>query len=903
MSDSSNNGRTRREFLRDTTLGGVGISLCGLGTAKGSEEAAAVAQTSPSTGKAIAPVALNWLGGSAPLTAAGVSWGVPFAWGAVRGDQQFHVETNDGKSLPTQSWPLAYWPDGSLKWTGLSIAGDPGITGPLSAVAGAGDAPAAPILVKKDFRKIRISTGPLVCLIPTEGPNLIDSLTIEGREIARAGRLVALREDRTHQEKGWLRQENYVSRIDDVTVEQSGPVRAVVRIKGMHASSDPARAWLPFIVRLYFTAGVNSIQMVHSFVFDGDAQNDFIKGLGVAFTVPFREEKQNRHVRVAADGDGVWGEPVLMAPGYREVLVSGARAMNQDQLLGKRIPALESMTPKNKAAFESIAVWDGFKLAQLGSDSFAFHKRTGSPSSWLKVFAGDRARGCVFLGDVTGGLAVGVKKFWEKYPSSIEINGATTDAAEMNVWFWTPDAAAMDLRHYDTIGHDGKISYEDHTPGFSTPTGVANTNELTLWALSETPANETVAALAKTANEPPLIICQPEYYHATQTLGVWSLQDRSQPVTAEVEKQLDSAFAFYQGEVDRRRWYGFWDFGDVMRTYDSLRHTWMYDIGGHAWDNTELMPNVWLWFSFLRTGRADIFRFAEAMTRNTSEVDVYHLGEFVGLGSRHNVSHWGCGAKEARISEAFLKRFYYYLTTDERTGDLMRETLDVDHTVDRIQPLRKEVTRGSTPIVRIGPDWLAFASNWMTEWERTQNTKYRDYILTGMKCIGAMQEQFLTLQGYRYDSKTKELFDIGKPNNPQTEFIDLFAGDQIAMDLIKLIPCPSFDDAWNALMTKWATDPGMKGYTKMRICGYVANLKHDEGLKNQAWDLLKESVADNGRNPIPKNPVLIQGPAVPEPVEEVVGINTPGVSQWAINVITTMEYAREFAAAQPSGVA
>ena len=38
------------------------------------------------------------------------------------------------------------------------------------------------------------------------------------------------------------------------------------------------------------------------------------------------------------------------------------------------------------------------------------------------------------------------------------------------------------------------------------------------------------------------------------------------------------------------------------------------------------------------------------MTRNTSEVDVYHLGQFVGLGSRHNVSHWGCGAKEARIS-------------------------------------------------------------------------------------------------------------------------------------------------------------------------------------------------------------------------------------------------------------
>ena len=40
------------------------------------------------------------------------------------------------------------------------------------------------------------------------------------------------------------------------------------------------------------------------------------------------------------------------------------------------------------------------------------------------------------------------------------------------------------------------------------------------------------------------------------------------------------------------------------------------------------------------------------MTRHTAEVDVYHIGPNAGLGSRHNVSHWGCGAKEARISQA-----------------------------------------------------------------------------------------------------------------------------------------------------------------------------------------------------------------------------------------------------------
>jgi hypothetical protein len=29
-------------------------------------------------------------------------------------------------SAPLQSWPLAYWPDGSIKWTGHALAADAG---------------------------------------------------------------------------------------------------------------------------------------------------------------------------------------------------------------------------------------------------------------------------------------------------------------------------------------------------------------------------------------------------------------------------------------------------------------------------------------------------------------------------------------------------------------------------------------------------------------------------------------------------------------------------------------------------------------------------------------------------------------------------------------------------------
>lgn len=66
--------------------------------------------------------------------------------------------------------------------------------------------------------------------------------------------------------------------------------------------------------------------------------------------------------------------------------------------------------------------------------------------------------------------------------------------------------------------------------------------------------------------------------------------------------------------------------------------------------------------SFLRTGRADVWRLAHAITRHISEVDTHHIGTFAGLGSRHNVQHWGDGAKEARVGSSTLKRPFYYLT-------------------------------------------------------------------------------------------------------------------------------------------------------------------------------------------------------------------------------------------------
>jgi hypothetical protein len=88
----------RRPFL--TTSAGAGAALA----------AATAPPETPDAG-----VTVSWLAGEPPAVACGVSWGVPLPRGAMNKDQTFRLSAAGGQTLPLQTWPLAYWPDGSLK--------------------------------------------------------------------------------------------------------------------------------------------------------------------------------------------------------------------------------------------------------------------------------------------------------------------------------------------------------------------------------------------------------------------------------------------------------------------------------------------------------------------------------------------------------------------------------------------------------------------------------------------------------------------------------------------------------------------------------------------------------------------------------------------------------------------
>lgn len=886
---------TRRSFF-------AGSAALGLPVAAATASTAAAAAPGPAT---LNPAHLHWLDGSAPPLHAGLAFG----WAWPQGVQPAHtplvLKDAQGQAQSGQSWTLATWPDGSLKWSGHALP--PGVLPGNGWTIQPGQAPAPrqPLTVQEGADAITVDTGVIRAVVPKRGPVLVRSVQRGGVEILRNGVLVAVLDDRAAPEgvTGQLKSQRLQGEVQQLSVEQRGPVRAVLRLQGRHGGG------LPFDVRLYLHAGGDALRVMHSFIYDGDPQQDFLRGLGLAFEVPMRDVPHDRHVRFSGELPGLWGECVRGLTGLRR---DPGRATREAQFEGRACPPVSSFHPSIQKYLERIPAWGDVSLSQLSPDSFQIKKRTKAGQAWVHAAWGRRASGLGYLGGPSGGVAFGLRDFWQRHPTQLDIRNAHTDVATVTVWMLSPEAPAQDLRPYhDGLGQDTfekqleglEVTYEDYEPGFDTPVGVGRSSEITLFALAATPSRDTLVQLGQLVQTPPLIVAAPQRYLDTRVSGqLWSLPDRSTPRKAAIEDRLDFLLGFYLRETEQRRWTGFWDFGDVRHTYDADRHEWRYDVGGYAWDNSELSPDLWLWSSFLRTGRADVFRFAEAMVRHTSEVDTYHLGRFKGLGTRHGVQHWSDSSKQLRISTAAYRRLYHYLTADERIGDVLTSLQDADRALIALDPTRKIKNAPKLPkgeaLMGVGTDWGSMLAAWVTAWERSGDAKWRDKIRTGMASIAAMPHGFFSASSAAYDPDTGALRSLIAPKVAASHLSAVFGLVEMVAEASSLIEVPGFEKAWLQYCRLYNAPPAEQraelGSTHgganallvghSRLSAYAAARLQDGALAQRAW---AEFFTDR-RYGAQLRTQRVEGPAVLRPVDEAPWVSTNDAAQWGLAAIQNL---------------
>jgi hypothetical protein len=903
------------DFLPDLSRRRFFASAAALGVSAG--QAAPAAAASPAAAPQPDAQALRWLDGAAPAEHAGTAWGWPWPRGQVARTQAFALRDAQGRLHALQSWPLAWWPDGSVKWSGHALA--PAAIPPAEAAQAwqvvalkpgqQAAPPTATLRVEETDAAIVVDTGVIRCTVPRRGPLLVAQVTRSGVEILRAVRLEASADEAPDDEDRPRRTRRSHGEVERVDIEQRGPQRAVLRLRGRHRID--ARAWLPFDLRLTLHAGGEALRLMHSWVFDGDPQADFLRGLGLVAEVPLRDALHDRHVRLvgAADGPdaGLWAEAVRGLTGLRRDPGAAVRAA---QLAGLACPPDSQWSKPVRELQSHIPAWGDFSLSQLGPDAFQIRKRTRKGYTWIDAAQGARAAGLAYVGGPGGGLAFGLRDFWQRHPVQLDVRDAHTDTAQVRLWWHSPDAPALDLRPYhDGLGQDTfekqrqglEVTYEDYEPGFDTPVGVGRSHEITLFALAATPPRERLMQLARLVQTPPQLVAAPGRYLQTQVFGPqWSLPDRGTPAKAAIEDRLDSLFDFYSHEALQRRWTGFWDYGDVRHTYDADRHEWRYDVGGFAWDNSELSPDLWLWSAFLRSGRADIFRFAEAMVRHTSEVDTYHLGRFRGLGTRHGVLHWSDSAKQLRISSAAYRRHYYYLSADERIGDVLHLLRDADRTLMALDPGRKLGERpqhAGDGLMGVGTDWGAMLANWLTEWERSGDPRWRERIRRGMESVAGMPHGFFSAATSGYDLETGELIDVSGQRVEASHLSAVFGLVEMIAELVTLIDVPGFEQAWlqyctlfNAPVDEQRAALGSPhggaralyvGHS--RLSAYAAWRRKDPALAARAW---AEFLSDPRRGRLVTQHVA--GADVLRPVDEAPDVSTNDAAQWSLAAIQNL---------------
>jgi hypothetical protein len=874
---------------------------------------------------------LKWLTPKAQPTAP-VTFGAPWARGTLKKGTDLALTACDGTSVAAQTKNTAYWPDGTIKWTAHSAVLDTGQNYILSKGALKKPDDESNITgVQDDDGAILIKSDVLECKIE-KGGKLITSLA-RGSMKPMEARLVTMIETvDEHEDYTSKMISRFLGETRHTVLEESGPLRVVVKLEGVHIGSiggtkskKDSREVFPFQVRLYFYAGSDEVKVVHSFKFNINEEKEFLNGIGIEFRFAASGEQFNRHVGFTGETgmfyEGVQG--MYRGHGYWPAannVKPEALSLYERQQLDGQFTSLDREKQELRSFAEIVddnAAWNDYRISQDSCDHYVVTKRATDGCAFITAAHGRRAGGTAFFGSKAGIFAIAMKDFWQKCPTALEISGARGDSPLITAWLYSPYAETYDFRPYDKVSHEHSYGGIDNVPE-----GIANTNEILLKLFGEMPGKQPIIDFSNDVQSDSLLIADSFVYKDTAVFGTyWCPPEDDKHSVPAYENALINLVHYYIDEIEQRRWYGFWDYGDVMHSYDKLRHCWRYDIGGYAWHNTELCNTYVNWLMFLRTGDYEIYRMARAMSRHCSEVDVYHGGKYAMLGTRHNVRHWGCGAKEVRISMAGHHRFYYYLTADERIGDIMDSVKDADYsTVNSRDPMGGYFEiHDKYSHVRVGPDWSSFISNWMTRWERFEDVKYRDKLLHSIDSLKKAPLRMASGSTFHYDPGTGEMHYMGAPNiaghehlgdgNYQQHMVICFGGPEIWLELVDLLKDDEFSDMFAQLCSYYPMNPEERekasgglfnkenmgswggenyGVRMFAYSGYWFDKKRD--LSKALEYMTPNQFSEDGLMiDAEGNPAYEQVPSQDylRPMREVSALTTNGVSQWSLNYMET----------------
>ena len=211
-----------------------------------------------------------------------VAFSIPFGAGALRDPGAVAIEDPDtGIRYPVQARPLANWPDGSVKW--LHVCFQPDLPGNrdkrlrLTTNGGTGPALAETVRVERvDEGGVRVDTGPLSFLVASDGYLPIRDVVLNGLSLFGSSPFSGFR----------LRcdgaEVSSVAGAIEITVEEAGPLRAILGLRGKHQRPDGS-GFIDLRGRIVAHAGKPYIEVEHQFIHAEDRPQFLLESLELMF--------------------------------------------------------------------------------------------------------------------------------------------------------------------------------------------------------------------------------------------------------------------------------------------------------------------------------------------------------------------------------------------------------------------------------------------------------------------------------------------------------------------------------------------------------------------------------------------------------------------------------------------
>ena len=480
-----------------------------------------------------------------------VTSGVPLARGALRSDRHTALYNAEGQEIPLQTEVLSRWPDGSVRWLLLDFQVD---------------------LAADASQQFGLRYGPqVVRTTESQSPLVISAASHANRitPVLDSGSIrIILSADRFRLlDAIWFDRngDGQFSDAERVTNDQSTGIVLVASDGTRHRADLSLATWtieqhgpLRACVRI---EGRHRAE-------DGSEMFSFIVRLHI-----FR------------------GQPFFK---FDYTFVND----HQDSLMAK-FDAIELVCSTNDSSDQLVLnaqpTAESSRLFQVDDRQFEVDGETSS----------GRASGWAAIGTPAGGLAVGVREFWQNWPKSLEVK-----PGEMRIGL-CPD---FPKGQYDgrPLLEEVKHYYYLRDGVYTLKIGAARTHQMWATLFSGEPQIDQLASFFRAVEQPLLAQCSPQYVCSTGVLGNSPPADPNKYHA--YDTWMDAMFQKHLDDQENSRENGMLNFGDW---YDEKKF-------GGGWGNQEYDTSHNFFVQYLRTGDRRYFDRARQGAGHLMDVDVLH---------------------------------------------------------------------------------------------------------------------------------------------------------------------------------------------------------------------------------------------------------------------------------------